>query len=276
MKRIIGVSNRSRPPLRIVSAPQADLDFTRELPHSIETEQVVLGTVIVHDHVLAQVRPLLGEDVFYRPAHALIWRTITKLADRGAAYDVVAVLRALGKDLHTVGDGDYLHTLVAAGVTAVNVGYHVRCLNELAYARRVTETGSRLVEFGYRAADLDDTEDLRAWVAAECATITIPDVRGWPEPTPLSVTGELPTFPLWALPGWLGEYCAASAEITQTPPDLAGCLALAVLAVAAAGRICVKAPGWIEPTNVFTVVVLPPGSRKSEVFAHMTAPIRAA
>nr|WP_307936500.1 YfjI family protein [Salinispora arenicola] len=33
---------------------------------------------------------------------------------------------------------------------------------------------------------------------------------------------------------------------------------------------------WREPTNLFTVVVLPPGSRKSAVFAAMTAPLLAA
>ncbi len=227
-------------------------------------------------HMLAELRPLVDESVFYRPAHARIWRTIIGLADRAAPCDPIAVSGALGKNIGAVGGGAYLHTLTAAVITTANASYHARGLREMAYARRVIETGTRLIQLGQHAPDLDDTEDLRTRVTATCAGITTPDVRGWPEPTPLSATGELAAFPLWALPGWLGDYCAALAEVTQTPPDLSGCLALATLSVAAAGHIWVQAPAWIEPTNVFTVIVLPPGSRKSEVFAQMTAPIRTA
>ena len=93
---------------------------------------------------------------------------------------------------------------------------------------------------------------------------------------PLSAAPEVPAFPLWALPEWLGEYAACLAEVTQTPPDLAGCLALAVLSVAASGKVWVQAPAWSEPTCLYVVVVLPPGNRKSEVFRAMTGPLRAA
>jgi replicative DNA helicase len=109
-------------------------------------------------------------------------------------------------------------------------------------------------------------------VTAELATVTAMDARGWPEPTPLTSTPTgLPSFPLWTLPDWIGEYAASLAEVTQTPADLAGCLALAVLAVAAGGKVWVQAPAWREPANLFTVVVLPPGNRKSEVYRAMCA-----
>ncbi|NMH97983.1 DUF3987 domain-containing protein [Pseudonocardia sp. K10HN5] len=66
----------------------------------------------------------------------------------------------------------------------------------------------------------------------------------------------------------------AVAEFTQTPLDLPGCLALAALSTAAGGRAEVEIrPGWREPLNLYTVVAMPPGSRKSAVFAAMTAPL---
>jgi replicative DNA helicase len=97
------------------------------------------------------------------------------------------------------------------------------------------------------------------------------------EPVPLSARRLLPPFPVDVLPGWVADVVAGVAEFTQTPPDLAGCLALACLATAAGGRAVVEVrPGWREPVNLFTVVALPPGSRKSAVFAAMTAPLLAA
>jgi replicative DNA helicase len=94
------------------------------------------------------------------------------------------------------------------------------------------------------------------------------------EPVPLSARRLLPPFPVDALPAWLADMVAALADFTQTPADLPGCLALACLATAASGRAVVQVrPGWREPTNLFVVVALPPGSRKSPVFAAMTEPI---
>ncbi|WP_442816840.1 DUF3987 domain-containing protein [Streptomyces sp. NBC_01445] len=64
------------------------------------------------------------------------------------------------------------------------------------------------------------------------------------------------------------------AEETQTPIDLAGCLALAVIATAAGGRVKVCVRGhWREPVNIYTAVALDPGNRKSAVFDLMVRPL---
>jgi replicative DNA helicase len=97
------------------------------------------------------------------------------------------------------------------------------------------------------------------------------------EPVPLSARRLLPTFPVDVLPAWVGDMVAGVAEFTQTPPDLAGCLGLACLATAAGGHAVVEVrDGWREPVNLFTVVALPPGARKSPVFTAMVGPLFAA
>ncbi|MBT2224446.1 YfjI family protein [Nonomuraea sp. NEAU-A123] len=96
----------------------------------------------------------------------------------------------------------------------------------------------------------------------------------WDTPAPLGQRGELPPFPVQALPGWVAEHVSAVAEETQTPLDLAGCVSLAALSTAAGGRAVVNVRGsWIEPVNLFVLVAMPPGSRKSAVFRAMTAPL---
>ncbi|MFJ9772734.1 YfjI family protein [Kitasatospora sp. NPDC101157] len=97
---------------------------------------------------------------------------------------------------------------------------------------------------------------------------------GWEEPIPLGEARTLPAFPSDALPKWLGAMVDAVAEETQTPADLAGSLALAVLAAAGGGRAVVVVRGrWREPVNLYVVVALPPANRKSAVFAAMTRPL---
>ncbi len=99
----------------------------------------------------------------------------------------------------------------------------------------------------------------------------------WETPVPLTARPMLPAFPAHTLPSWAGQFTAALAEETQTPTDLAGCIVLAALSTAAGGRALVNVRGtWREPVNLFVVVAMPPGSRKSPVFRAIVAPLQAA
>lgn len=242
-------------------------------PHSIPAEQSVLGSVMLSPIALAEVRDILDGSEFWRPAHRLIWDAICALTDDGNPHDPISVARSLASDITKIGGAPYLHTLISTVPVAAMAAHHARIVADLAYARNVLEASCRLAE----AARGSDISALRATVATETSALTEVARRGWPDPVPLSATMDLPEFPLWALPAWLGEYCASLAEATQTPPDMAACLALAVLSVAASGKVRIEPrPGWIEPACLYVLVVLPPGNRKSEVFRHMTAPLRQA
>lgn len=259
-------------PLRAVSGDGTD--DTLE-PHNILAEQAVLGAAMLSPAALAEVRAVLDGSEFYRPTHQVIWQAITALADRGDPHDPLSVGARLGSGgLAKTGGAPYLHTLIAAVPVAASAAYYAHIVRDLAYAREVIAASSRLAEAAWLASG-DAADSLRGKVAAEAAALAEADRRGWPDPVPLSAAPEVPAFPLWALPEWLGEYAARLAEVTQTPADLAGCLALAVLSVAAAGKVWVNAGAWTEPTCLYVVVVLPPGNRKSEVFRAMTVPLRA-
>ena len=96
----------------------------------------------------------------------------------------------------------------------------------------------------------------------------------WEPPAPLGGHVGLPAFPVSVLPSWAAEEVAALAEFTQTPPDLAGTVLLAVLSAAAGGRAVVEVRGsWREPVSLYTVAALPSGARKSAVFTEMTGPL---
>lgn len=86
---------------------------------------------------------------------------------------------------------------------------------------------------------------------------------------------DLPDFPTYALPDALRQWVEAESHATQTPADLAGMLALSVCSACIARRVVVEPrPGWHEPVNLFTAVLLEPGNRKSAVFADATKPLR--
>ena len=102
-----------------------------------------------------------------------------------------------------------------------------------------------------------------------------PADEGWPDKYPFD-SADLPSFPVADLPVWMRAWVAAESQATQTPVDLPACLALATasLAVSRVFHVQVR-PGWREPCNLWVVVALPPGERKSPVYTDATAPVYA-
>jgi putative DNA primase/helicase len=111
---------------------------------------------------------------------------------------------------------------------------------------------------------------------AEAASVWTPatTAQPWPEIESFDVL-DLPAFPTHVLPDVLRHFVEAESHSTQTPPDLAALLSLSVCSVGIARRVVVEPrPGWREPVNLFTAVLLGPGNRKSAVFADTMKPLR--
>lgn len=110
-------------------------------------------------------------------------------------------------------------------------------------------------------------------MADKCA-IWQPASQRWPEIMSFDEL-DLPRFPTRVLPDELRYWVEAESHATQTPPDLAGLLAIAVCSAGIARRIEVEVrAGWREPVNVFVAVLLEPGNRKSAVFSDAIRPLR--
>jgi replicative DNA helicase len=263
----VTVSNDpTRRRLRPVPAPD------QAPPHNLEAEEAVLGAVLASGRLLAEVAGQLEEADFYRPAHRTMWRAILRLADRGQPTDPVTMLGELDDsgELADVGGGPFLHTLIEAVPTVANAAHYARLVADTARRRRV-------IDLGIRLAHSDADPAILAHLAGELAESTTAariGERSWEPPIPFGAAGEVPAFPVEVLPGWLSDYVAAVATATQTPPDLAGMLALAVLASVAAGAIEVEPrPGWREPLCLFIAVGMDAGARKSGVFTALTRPV---
>ena len=95
----------------------------------------------------------------------------------------------------------------------------------------------------------------------------------WEAPIPFEEI-TLPPFPVDALPSRVRPYVEAVAETTQTPVDMAGTAAIAVMASCIQGKYLVQAKAdWREPTNLYALIVAEPSERKSAVTSLMVRPV---
>ena len=242
--------------------------------YDLAAEQAVIGAALLAPNLMADLASTLVPADFGRPAHGVLWETMCGMHATDVPTDTLTVAAHLAEagDLGKVGGVPYLHTLIAEVPTVANASHYAGIVADLAKRRKVADLGAQLAQLAASGADAAEV------VATGRALLDGAEVPGgWSPLIPLGRGRHLPPFPAELLPGWVAEQVFAVAEFTQTPLALAGSLALACLSTAAGGRAEVEVRGsWREPTNLYTVIVLPPGSRKSAVFAAMIAPIMAA
>ena len=100
------------------------------------------------------------------------------------------------------------------------------------------------------------------------------DISIWETPIPFKNV-DLPPFPINELPFIVGEYVRAVAETTQTSPDMAAVASLAILALCLQGKFKIAGKkDWIEPLNLYTLIIAPPAERKSAVMMFMSESVK--
>ncbi len=101
----------------------------------------------------------------------------------------------------------------------------------------------------------------------------ITDKRPWNTSIPLARVDIPKVLDLRLMPGCLADIVGNVADATQAPRALAWGVAMAVLATAIGRRAKVELPTHKEPSPLWPCCILPPGSRKSGVFAIMAKPL---
>ena len=128
------------------------------LPHDLEAEEAVLGSVLIDGECLTRLTPLLKEGDFYRERNQVCFDAAIALFRRDQAVDQVTLAGELARTekLHLVGGMAYLSHLVSITPTSAHAEYYAQSVSRTSSMRRLIDAGSRIVELGY--ADTDDVD----------------------------------------------------------------------------------------------------------------------
>jgi len=242
----------------------------------IDAERAVLGAMMsAAPDTLVNLAGRIEASDFWRPAHGTIFDVITGLWARDIPPDPLAVFAELGRRATEEGATPYfgvqaidLSSMINAGRPGM-AGHYAQKVADASYRRRATQA---MLSAAGRITNGADVEQEAAEIARAVA-----DHRGsarrWPDPMPLSAS--LPSFPVECLPDVLGRITLSVAATTQTAPELAAFVGLAVLSAATRGHweIEIK-PAWIEQTALYLSALADSGERKSPVFREMGRPLR--
>lgn len=125
-------------------------------PHSIDSEQSVLGAILLDNESLHGVQETLIAEDFYRRGHQLIFEAMAALSEKREPIDIVTLSSELrmGNNLDAAGGVDYLSLLVDVVPTAVNTPFYAKIVKEASLRRKVLHEATEIA----REALLNDSD----------------------------------------------------------------------------------------------------------------------
>ncbi len=148
---------------RLTGSPH---DVGRTLPHSVEAEQGVLGSMMISPReIIAECVEKISEEYFYVPAHQTIYTVLVELWNAGHGIDLITFTQTLRDRnvLDAVGGAAFVTSLYTFVPTAANVTYYLDIVREKFVLRQIIAACTEGVRRSYEEQDevnnlLDEVE----------------------------------------------------------------------------------------------------------------------
>lgn len=137
----------------------------RILPHSVEAEQSVIGSMIMDREAIVVASELITGEDFYNRQYGILFETMVELNDAGSPVDLVTLQNKLKeKDVPPeVSSLEFVRDLITAVPTSANIKYYANIVAEKATLRRLIRLNEEIANTCYAGKEsleyiLEDTE----------------------------------------------------------------------------------------------------------------------
>ena len=137
----------------------------RVLPHSMEAEQSVIGSMIMDREAIVVASEMISGDDFYNKSYGVLFDSMVELNDQGQPVDVVTLQNRLKeKDVPPeVASLEFIRDLITAVPTSANIKYYATIVSEKAILRKLIRLTEEIANNCYSEKDgleviLEDTE----------------------------------------------------------------------------------------------------------------------
>ncbi len=128
-------------------------------PHNLESEQCVIGSIIVEEETLVPVAEILDREDFYIDAHKVIYDSMIELGNERKPIDMITLTNRLKEKgyLDQVGGVTYLTSITNMIPTTSNVKVYAEIVKKNSTLRKLIKASNDIISMGYEASDsLDD------------------------------------------------------------------------------------------------------------------------
>ena len=123
----------------------------RIMPHSLEAEQSVIGSMIMDRDAILTASDMLVKDDFYHQQYGILFETITELFNGGDAVDIVTLQNRLREKNvpPEISSLEFVRDLVTAVPTSANVKYYAEIVADKSMMRRLIKLNEEIENVCY-------------------------------------------------------------------------------------------------------------------------------
>lgn len=123
----------------------------RILPHSLEAEQSVIGSMIMSKDAIVEASELITGADFYQQQYGIVFEAMVELHDEGKAVDLVTLQdRLREKELPPeISSMEFVRDLLATVPTSANVKYYAEIVAEKSMLRKLIKTTEEIGNLCY-------------------------------------------------------------------------------------------------------------------------------
>jgi replicative DNA helicase len=135
----------------------------RSLPHNIEAEQCVIGSMLIDRTAIASAAEVLKSEDFYRDAHKILFNIIIELYQKDIPVDLVTLTEALNASqrLDAAGGLTYISEICTSVITTANLNSYIKIVEDKATLRKLIRASTEIIEESYNKQDnVDSVMDL--------------------------------------------------------------------------------------------------------------------
>lgn len=136
------------------------LSNLRVPPHSLESEQAVLGALMLRPAAIHEVVDLLVPEMFYAKKHAIIFKNIMELSLKNEPIDVLSLANALKekKSLVEIGGNVYLNELMSNVPSTVNIRHYADIVYKKFMLRSLIDASESIATIAYEESDMETAD----------------------------------------------------------------------------------------------------------------------
>ncbi len=138
------------------------LAHLRVPPHNLESEQAVLGALMLRPAAIHEIVDLLIPEMFYAKKHAIIFRNIMDLSMKNEPIDVLSIANSLKekKQLADVGGNTYINELMSNVPSTVNVRHYADIVYKKFILRSLIDASESIATLAYEENDMETPDIL--------------------------------------------------------------------------------------------------------------------
>ncbi|MGL4731335.1 MAG: replicative DNA helicase [Clostridium sp.] len=127
----------------------------RSMPHNIEAEQSVLGSMLIDKNAIAEAAEVLQGEDFYRDSHKVIFKSIRDLYQKDIPVDMITLIEHLRSNdrLDEAGGISYITEISSSVPSTANLSSYVKIVENKSTLRKLIQSATNIIETSYNKQD---------------------------------------------------------------------------------------------------------------------------